>query len=287
MLAAVLASTYAHALETLANSNLQIRPRTVAAGPSLDVTIYELAEPRELVELWMASGEEGLGALGGGSTPQHDPFGVVLWPGAALAAQLLSSNADALRGRTVLALGAGTGLEALSAAHLGAGRVLACDVNPLALALLRHGAERAGLAERVETRTLDLFDEADALPAADVLLCSDLLYNPELAHQVGRRCGEALAAAEERSSKLSLLVTDSQRFQGGGDGFSRGLLSRLPSDAARDAAEAALGWQATHLEQFTGSGILVEGDQTYDIDARFISMWPATPLVGASSNVVL
>lgn len=266
-------------LETLANSNLPVRPRTVAVGPSLDITVYELAEPRELVELWMASGVDGPGALGGGvATPQHDPFGVVLWPGAKLAAQLLSSNADALRGRTVLALGAGTGLEALSAARLGASRVLACDVNPLALALLRHGAERAGLA--VETRTLDLFDEADALPAADVLLCSDLLYNPDLAHQVGRRVGEALAAADERASELSLLVTDSQRFQGGGDGFSRGLLSRLPSDAARKAAEATLGWQATRLERFTGSGILVDGDQTYDIDARFISRWPATPLVG-------
>ena len=286
MLAVALASL-SHALETLANSKLKIRPRTVAVGPSLDITIYELAEPRELVELWMASGEDGLGAFGGGvATPQHDPFGVVLWPGAQLAAQLLQGNADALRGRTVLALGAGTGLEALAAAHLGAGKVLACDINPLALALLRHGAERAGLAERVETRTLDLFDEADALPAAEVLLCSDLLYNPELAHQVGRRCGEALTAAEERESKLSLLVTDSQRFQGGGDGFSRGLQSRLPSDAAREAAEAALGWQATHLEQFTGSGILVDGDQTYDIDARFISRWPATPLVGASASVV-
>ena len=80
-------------------------------------------------------------------------------------------------------------MEALVALRLGAARVIACDISPLALALLRHGAEKAGLAN-VETQTFDLFSQ-DALPVADVLVCSDLLYNPELADVVGRRCGEA------------------------------------------------------------------------------------------------
>lgn len=219
----------------------------------------------------------------------------MLWPGAHLAARLLDTNSASVRGCTVLALGAGTGLEALVAARLGASRVIACDISPLALALLRHGAERAGLAN-VETQTFDLFSQ-DALPLADVLVCSDLLYNPELAAQVGRRCGEALTTAKQRGSGLSLLVTDSQRFSGGQTAFTKALLEHLPLaramsigvwcvpatppatlrllriQAGREDAAAALCWQATHLEQITGSGILIEEDQTYDIDASFISQW--------------
>ena len=45
------------------------------------------------------------------------------------------------------------------------------------------------------------------------------------------------------------------------------------AQAEREDAAAALCWQDTHLEQITGSGILIEEDQTYDIDARFISQW--------------
>ena len=194
----------------------------------------------------------------------------MLWPGAHLAAKLLDTNSASVRGRTVLALGAGTGLEALVAARLGAARVIACDISPLALALLRHGAEKAGLAN-VETQTFDLFSQ-DALPLADVLVCSDLLYNPELADVVGRRCGEALTSAKQRGRSLSLLVTDSQRFSGGQAAFTKALLEHLPLDGREDAA-AALCWQATHLEQITGSGILIEEDQTYDVDASYIIQW--------------
>ena len=39
-------------------------------------------------------------------------------------------------------------------------------------------------------------------------VCSDLLYNAELAGEVGRRCGEALVAAKQGGRHLSLLVTD-------------------------------------------------------------------------------
>ena len=91
-------------ISALSLSGLELRPRTVVVRPSaLEVTIYELAHPRELVELWM----------GGGQGPPRvgpDPFGVVLWPGAHLAARLLDASRDGLRGSSVVALGAGTGL---------------------------------------------------------------------------------------------------------------------------------------------------------------------------------
>ena len=41
-----------------------------------------------------------------------------------------------------------------------------------------------------------------------IQVCSDLLYNSELAGEVGRRCGEALAVAKQGGRHLSLLVAD-------------------------------------------------------------------------------
>ena len=64
-----------------------------------------------------------------------DPFGAVLWPGAHLAARTLLRHRDRVQGKTVACLGVGTGLEALTAAVIGARRVLAYDVSELALSL--------------------------------------------------------------------------------------------------------------------------------------------------------
>ena len=116
-----------------------MRRRPVEVSPGFVVTVLELAEPRHLVERWMD-----------GPSTVIDPFGVVLWPGARLAARLMHEQRDFLRGKTVLAFGAGTGLEALVAAHLGAVRVVATDVNPLSLSLLEDAARLAGLAS-IET----------------------------------------------------------------------------------------------------------------------------------------
>ncbi len=56
----------------------------------------------------------------------------------------------ALRGRTVLDVGTGTGVLALTAAKLGAGRVVAVDVDPLAVVAARANAQANGV--RVDVR---------------------------------------------------------------------------------------------------------------------------------------
>lgn len=106
----------------------------------LDVTIWEMHQPSELIqEWWSIDRSEQERRVG-------DPFGVVMWPGSILASRelmkqhLCNRNEASITNATVLVLGAGTGVEALTAALLGAKRVIATDINPLTLKLFEYGA---------------------------------------------------------------------------------------------------------------------------------------------------
>jgi len=152
---------------------LELRPRTVSVGSALNLTVFEIAHPQEMLEEWMMrdavvhegspsaeKAEVALPPVSLGSS-DLDPFGVVLWPGAQLLAARLIGESEfgdnddvellpvfgraRLAGRRVLCLGAGTGLEALAAASMGA-HVMATDTNPLPLALLRKASQVAAAA---------------------------------------------------------------------------------------------------------------------------------------------
>src|SRR5262245_49541925 len=79
-------------------------------------------------------------------TEQADrlPYGVVLWPAAIALAHEIATRADEFRGKTVLELGAGTGLPGVVAASVGA-RVVQTDRHELALAVCRLTGERNGV----------------------------------------------------------------------------------------------------------------------------------------------
>ncbi|MFC7572738.1 class I SAM-dependent methyltransferase [Klenkia terrae] len=83
-------------------------------------------------------------------------------------------------GRTVLDLGAGSGLVAIAAALAGAERVLASDVDPYALAVMPLNAAANGVA--VVEPVGDVLD--DDLPEVDVVLAGDVFYDLRMADRV-------------------------------------------------------------------------------------------------------
>jgi len=87
-------------------------------------------------------------------------------------------------------VGAGTGIVSLTAAILGAD-VLALDHDAAALTRLLDAASRHDV--HVATMQFDLYSDAP-LPAGDVFVFSDLLYEPVLARAAAARVIEALAA---------------------------------------------------------------------------------------------
>eukprot|EP00566_Odontella_aurita_P014778 CAMPEP_0113600328 /NCGR_PEP_ID=MMETSP0015_2-20120614/42648_1 /TAXON_ID=2838 /ORGANISM="Odontella" /LENGTH=351 /DNA_ID=CAMNT_0000508577 /DNA_START=37 /DNA_END=1092 /DNA_ORIENTATION=- /assembly_acc=CAM_ASM_000160 len=222
-------------------------------GEELTATVWEVEHPSEMMEMWWSAGATDKDKIG-------DPFGVVMWPGSILASREMARHRDEIRGKTVLLLGAGTGLEAQAAAMLGAGKVIATDINKLTLKLLNFGAEKAGLGNIVQSQVFDLFSEQN-LPECDVVIAADILYNEMLGAQMGLRCTELLG----RDDPPKIIVTDSQRFAG---------TDFLPfvNKVMEKWGEPQLGWVETVMERFTGSGMLIEGDQTYDVTVRILSI---------------
>ena len=239
----------------------------------LDVTVWEMDKPSDLIQEWWSIDQSERNARVG------DPFGVVMWPGSILAAkelmrlhhlaQFISPIANA----TVLVLGAGTGVEAQTAALLGAKRVIATDINPLTLKLLEYGANddlRIGIGDNFKCKFFDLFSDL-ALPACDILIAADFLYNPELAKQVGRRLHEAIVRSfDVGACPTKVIITDSQQFHG--TNFLEEVVELRELNAMlKESNYEQLRWEIQKLESVQGSGVLIDEDQTYDVDARMIS----------------
>lgn len=95
----------------------------------------------------------------------------------------------------------------------------------------------------------------EPLPECDVMIAADVLYNEHLASHVGKRCLEALCKGKK------ILVTDSQRF------------TNLVPDLNRHLdIHDAVAWKERHLDSFTGSGVMVDEDQTYNVTVRVLAV---------------
>ncbi|KAM0934736.1 putative lysine methyltransferase, S-adenosyl-L-methionine-dependent methyltransferase [Dioscorea sansibarensis] len=143
--------------------------------------------------------------------------GAWLWDSAIQLAHFLTTRQ--LTNLTILELGASTGLPGLTAALLGATRVILTDLPPL-LPSLRRNVLANDLEACVEVKVLDwradLLDTA-ALGKLDVVLMSDVFYDPHEMESLGRLLrrvsGEntrVWAATEVRQSSgecLQALVT--------------------------------------------------------------------------------
>ncbi|KAL9189091.1 hypothetical protein ACHAXT_011581 [Thalassiosira profunda] len=236
----------------------------------LEVTVWEMDKPSDLIQEWWSIDEAERSARVG------DPFGVVMWPGSISASQELmmrhfaSPEMSPVSNATVLVLGAGTGVEAQTAALLGAKRVIATDINPLTLKLLEYGAkcdDRIG--DTIDAKFFDLFSD-EPLPTCDVLVAADVLYNADLAKQVGRRLHEAIVRSfDEGSPPTKVIITDSQRFHGADFLVEVDELRELNELFAENEWEQ-LRWERQNLTNVCGSGVLVDEDQCYDVEVRMI-----------------
>lgn len=124
------------------------------------------------------------------------PYWAFAWPGGQAVARHLLDHPELVRGREVLDLAAGSGLVAIAAALAGAARVIAIDLDPLALCAAKLNAE-------VNAVALELWQGsmAEPLPGrAELVTAGDVFYDATIADaaltaiaaQLG--CGDDLGA---------------------------------------------------------------------------------------------
>lgn len=126
---------------------------------------YRLAAVRDQERLLAAAGDL-----------EPFPFGVLLWESAVVLAHALTAGPD-LKDKSVLELGAGTGLSGLVAASLGA-RVVQTDYSYEALALCRRNAAANDISG-VEWRWGDWRSWWDD-ETFDIVIAADILYESDL-----------------------------------------------------------------------------------------------------------
>lgn len=101
------------------------------------------------------------------------PYGVMLWPASIALAHDLLARGDALRGKRVLELGAGTGIPGIVAASLGA-EVLQIDRSEVAIHVCELNKARNGVPD-LQVREAD-WESFEASQPYDLILGSDVLY---------------------------------------------------------------------------------------------------------------
>lgn len=107
----------------------RLAPLTPVPGRP-DLVAHHAPDPVTLWQAWEAE----CGAI------QGVPFWAVVWPAAQLLARVLQVEPAWVRGKTVLDLGCGGGIAGIAAARAGAARVIAYDIDPVALAIAAQNA---------------------------------------------------------------------------------------------------------------------------------------------------
>ena len=152
----------------------RIRALTVVTSPPLCPEI-RLHLATAGCDLWRAAPAELDERFG-----VEEPYWAFCWGGGQALARHLLDHPRLVRGRRVLDVGPGGGVEAVAAALAGAAGVRAVDVDPWATAAVGLNAALNGVS--IEARTGDPL----AAPAGDwdVLLAADLCYDPAMARRL-------------------------------------------------------------------------------------------------------
>lgn len=192
------------------------RPQAPPLTPEI---ILQLAS--ESLPIWLKTEEE-LGAM---NVPP--PYWAFAWAGGQALARYVLDNPEMVAGKSVVDVGAGSGLVAIAAARAGARSVLALEVDRLAVAAIRINASANNV--RVSVSSQDVLE--GPLPEADVYLVGDLFYERELAERVW----SLIELAQRRGSNV--LVGDPRRSYFPADRFEQVCVYEVPVTRELEDAE--------------------------------------------------
>ncbi len=184
------------------------RPPPGARMPSIEfVTRFAPLRPLEGCNSILAHQAEDLFALweaweSEAGTECATPFWAIAWPAAVVLARHILKQKHLVAGKMVLDLGCGGGIVGIAAAHAGASRVIANDIDPAALEIAQRNF--AANEVSIETCPLNLVEEHD-YRGADIVFVADLFYH--------RTASAALVAylRQARKNGITVLIADGNR----------------------------------------------------------------------------
>jgi predicted nicotinamide N-methyase len=140
--------------------------------PGIEEIRLHLAD--EVLPLWRAVQVET------GDPDAALPYWAFAWSGGLAIARYLRDHPEAVAGRRVLDVGAGSGLCAIAALQAGAAAATSADIDAYAVAAVEVNARANG--RRVAVVRRDVLDEEP--PDVDVIVAGDCLYEAGLAERV-------------------------------------------------------------------------------------------------------
>ena len=162
-------------------------------------------------ELWHDDGRAASGIFA------TDPFWAIHWPGGQSVARFILDHPGLVQGRRVFDLGCGGGAIAIAALMSGARRVLANDIDPMALEATEINAEINGVSQKmIELCSKDYLNVQQLLPqdwdAFDVLLVGDMYFDRELGQAVGQLASTFMSSSSGDRGSKSVFIGDPGRW---------------------------------------------------------------------------
>ncbi len=162
-----------------------------------DAQLVPSALPGTDLQLWLIDAENMDRAFSPEETRRildEPPYWSFCWASGLALARFLAENPAWVAGKRVLDFGAGSGVAGIAAVKAGALEVVACDLDPLAIAACRMNAELNNVSLSYSS---DFFAEDDRF---DLILVADVLYDranlPLLDHFLSR--GRQALVADSR-----------------------------------------------------------------------------------------
>jgi len=163
------------------------------------------------------------------------PYWATPWAGGQALARYLLDRPELVRGRRVLDFGSGSGIVAIAAARAGASAVIATDIDPVACAAMalnvQHNVARGALAATVSIEVVTADWIGRELPAIDVVLGGDILYEGPMAARLTPWL-RALAG-----QGIEVLIADPGRNYRPDAGCSRLDVIAVPCEPAIESAD--------------------------------------------------
>mmetsp|Transcript_23039 Transcript_23039/g.49878 ORF Transcript_23039/g.49878 Transcript_23039/m.49878 type:complete len:281 (+) Transcript_23039:68-910(+) len=200
-----------------------------------------------------------------------------VWPSSRIASTIIEKHMDP--SWTVCELGCGPGLPSLTAAKSGARRVIATDLDELALEMVRAAAIEQGFIEncsndivkdtgekkqeRFTTRRFDLTSQEHALPDADLYILSDVFESAAVAEGAAWHVQSILSNNRQKNNKensgdVSRVWVFAQSDRAQRDSF----LVRMREGYENDEREQLLDWTMDHAPDRDNELWLFDLDET-------------------------